>query len=69
MSNQTIPCTSLEIVAVTTVVTWPQFAYYDGLDTSERTPLLVDSRMANPYRYLNGSKKDFFALFVADLAA
>lgn len=49
--------------------TWPQFAYYDGLGTSERTPLLVDSRMANPYRYLNGSKKDFFALFVADIAA
>ena len=46
--------------------TWPQFAYYGGLGSTDRTATLVDSRMGNAYRYLNGSTKDFVALVVAD---
>lgn len=45
--------------------TWPQFAYYEGFGTDERTPVLVDARMRNPFRYLKGTEKDFFALFPA----
>ncbi|MFM7045900.1 MAG: hypothetical protein ACKOYG_10215 [Ilumatobacteraceae bacterium] len=45
--------------------TWPQFAFYEGYGTVERTPVLVDARMRNPYRYLKGTEKDFFALFPA----
>jgi hypothetical protein len=45
--------------------TWPQFAFYEGFGTDERTPVLVDARMRNPYRYLKGTEKDFFALFPA----
>ncbi|MEY4605277.1 MAG: hypothetical protein RLY45_37 [Actinomycetota bacterium] len=45
--------------------TWPQFAFYEGFGTDERTPVLVDDRMRNPYRYLKGTEKDFFALFPA----
>lgn len=45
---------------------WPQFARFDGLGTADRTPHLVDRRMSNTWRYLNGSKKDFFALFLRD---
>lgn len=44
--------------------TWPQFTLFDGLGTTKRTPTVVDVRMGNPYRYLNGSKKDFVALFL-----
>ena len=46
--------------------TWPQFAYDGGLGTPDRTATLVDSRMGNAYRYLNGSTKDFVTLVVAD---
>jgi hypothetical protein len=44
--------------------TWPQFTLFDGLGTTTRTPTAVDLRMGNPYRYLNGSKKDFVAMFL-----
>ncbi|MFM8267072.1 MAG: phosphodiester glycosidase family protein [Ilumatobacteraceae bacterium] len=44
--------------------TWPQFAVYDGFGTADRSGVLVDRRMSNANRYLSGSKKDFFALFL-----
>lgn len=44
--------------------TWPQFAVYDGFGTVDRSGVLVDRRMSNANRYLSGSKKDFFALFL-----
>ena len=43
--------------------TWPQFAVYLGFGTSDRTGVLVDSRMSNHDRYLNGTDKDFLAAF------
>ncbi|MFM8846492.1 MAG: hypothetical protein ACKOHN_00365 [Actinomycetota bacterium] len=43
--------------------TWPQFAVYLGFGTSERSGVLVDSRMSNRDRYLNGTDKDFFVAF------
>jgi hypothetical protein len=43
--------------------TWPQFAVYVGFGTSERRGVLVDERMSNRDRYLNGTDKDFFVAF------
>jgi hypothetical protein len=42
---------------------WPQFDTYGGFGTPVRTPSLLDRRMSNASRYLNGSEKDFIALF------
>lgn len=44
--------------------TWPQFAAYEGFGAADRSGVLVDRRMSNANRYLAGSKKDFFALFL-----
>lgn len=44
--------------------TWPQFAVYDGFGSADRSGILVDRRMSNANRYVSGSKKDFFALFL-----
>ncbi|MFZ9675619.1 MAG: hypothetical protein ACO3FR_08570 [Ilumatobacteraceae bacterium] len=43
--------------------TWPQFAVYLGFGTPDRTGVLVDTRMSNRDRYLNGTDKDFIAAF------
>jgi hypothetical protein len=42
---------------------WPQFAWYRGFGTANRNGVLLDPRMTKPNRYLNGSEKDFIALF------
>lgn len=43
--------------------TWPQIAVYLGFGTTDRDGILLDSRMRNANRYLNGTEKDFFAGF------
>ena len=43
--------------------TWPQFSWYSGFGTLARQGIMLDQRMGNPQRYLNGSQKDFVALF------
>ncbi len=43
--------------------TWPFFATYKGFGTSDREGKTVDKRMGDPQRHLNGSTKDFVALF------
>jgi hypothetical protein len=43
--------------------TWPYFATYEGFGTKKRTGKTVDTRMGDPQRHLNGSTKDFIALF------
>jgi hypothetical protein len=45
--------------------TWPQIAVYFGFGTTERAGLLLDRRMRNNNRYINGTEKDFFAAFVS----
>jgi hypothetical protein len=45
--------------------TWPQIAVYYGFGTTERAGLLLDRRMRNNNRYINGTEKDFFAAFVS----
>ncbi len=44
--------------------TWPQIAVYLGFGTTDRDGIVLDSRMRNANRYLNGTEKDFFAGFV-----
>jgi hypothetical protein len=43
--------------------TWPQFATYTGFGTSSRWGRVIDKRMGNPNRFIQGYTKDFFALF------
>lgn len=45
---------------------WPQFAWFTGFGTDERAPVLIDARMGASMRYLNGSKKDFVAVYAAE---
>jgi len=44
--------------------TWPQIAVYYGFGTADRSGIVLDSRMRNANRYINGTEKDFFAGFV-----
>jgi hypothetical protein len=43
--------------------TWPFFATYKGFGKSDRTGKTIDTRMGDAQRHLNGSTKDFIALF------
>lgn len=43
--------------------TWPYFAVYDNFGTTDRNGKTIDKRMGDPNRHLNGSTKDFIALF------
>jgi len=43
--------------------TWPYFVVYDNFGKSNRNGKTIDKRMGDPNRHLNGSTKDFFALF------
>lgn len=43
--------------------TWPNFAVYTKFGTTTRTGRKIDTRMGDPQRHLNGSTKDFIALF------
>ena len=43
--------------------TWPQFTWYSGFGSTDRTGYMLDSRMSNPQRYVTVSQKDFIALF------
>jgi hypothetical protein len=42
---------------------WPHFAGYKKFGTKNRSGFTIDTRMGDPNRHLNGSTKDFFALF------
>ena len=46
--------------------TWPQFALYGRYGRTDRTAKVIDSRMGDPMRHLNGSTKDFFGLFFSE---
>ena len=46
--------------------TWPFFAVYGDFGKSDRTGRTIDTRMGDPQRHLNGSTKDFIALFDPD---
>ena len=43
--------------------TWPYFAVYDNFGKPKRNGKIIDTRMGDPNRHLNGSTKDFIALF------
>ncbi|CAB4613774.1 unannotated protein [freshwater metagenome] len=43
--------------------TWPHFAGYYDFGKKSRRGFTIDTRMGDPDRHLNGSTKDFFALF------
>jgi hypothetical protein len=43
--------------------TWPHFAGYYDFGKKNRKGFTIDTRMGDPNRHLNGSTKDFFALF------
>jgi hypothetical protein len=43
--------------------TWPYFVVYDNFGKTNRNGKTIDKRMGDPNRHLNGSTKDFFALF------
>ncbi|MEN9553696.1 MAG: hypothetical protein RLY24_1291 [Actinomycetota bacterium] len=43
--------------------TWPFFAVYDNFGKTDRNGKTIDKRMGDPNRHLNGSTKDFIALF------
>jgi len=43
--------------------TWPYFAVYDNFGKTTRNGKIIDTRMGDPNRHLNGSTKDFIALF------
>ena len=47
--------------------TWPFFATFKGLGTTERKAVLLDQRMIRGERVLGASRKDFIALFAPDL--
>ena len=42
---------------------WPHFAGYNDFGSRNRSGFTIDNRMGDPNRHLNGSTKDFFALF------
>jgi hypothetical protein len=42
---------------------WPQFAWYTGFGTTQRSGQLLDNRMWKPFRYVTKSEKDFIAMF------
>ena len=42
---------------------WPYFAVYSDFGKATRWGEIIDNRMGDPNRHLNGSTKDFFALF------
>lgn len=42
---------------------WPQFAAISGFGSDNPELVLVDRRMSNQWRYLNGSKKDFIGIY------
>lgn len=42
---------------------WPYFAVYRDFGKSTRSGTIIDNRMGDPNRHLNGSTKEFFALF------
>ena len=42
---------------------WPYFAVYRDFGTPDRSGQIIDNRMGDPNRHLNGSTKEFFALF------
>jgi hypothetical protein len=42
---------------------WPYFAVYSDFGKATRWGDVIDNRMGDPNRHLNGSTKDFFALF------
>jgi hypothetical protein len=42
---------------------WPHFAGYNDFGKKKRSGFTIDKRMGDPNRHLNGSTKDFFALF------
>ena len=42
---------------------WPYFAVYSDFGKPIRWGKIIDNRMGDPNRHLNGSTKDFFALF------
>lgn len=42
---------------------WPYFAVYSDFGKATRWGKFIDNRMGDPNRHLNGSTKDFFALF------
>ena len=46
--------------------TWPQFALYGRYGKMDRTAQVIDTRMGDPMRHLNGSTKDFFGLFFSE---
>ena len=43
--------------------TWPHFSGYYDFGKKDRSGFTIDTRMGDPNRHLNGSTKDFFALF------
>jgi hypothetical protein len=45
---------------------WPHFAGYNDFGKKNRSGFTIDKRMGDPNRHLNGSTKDFFALFDPD---
>jgi hypothetical protein len=42
---------------------WPYFAVYNNFGKASRSGTIIDNRMGDPNRHLNGSTKEFFALF------
>ena len=42
---------------------WPYFSVYSDFGKATRWGEIIDNRMGDPNRHLNGSTKDFFALF------
>jgi hypothetical protein len=42
---------------------WPYFSVYTDFGKATRWGEIIDNRMGDPNRHLNGSTKDFFALF------
>jgi hypothetical protein len=42
---------------------WPYFAVYSNFGKASRSGTIIDNRMGDPNRHLNGSTKEFFALF------
>ena len=45
---------------------WPYFAVYSDFGKATRWGKIIDNRMGDPNRHLNGSTKEFFALFDPD---
>ena len=45
---------------------WPQFAIVNRLEDDKVRLSLIDRRMSNEYRYLDGAKKDFVGVYLRD---